>query len=129
MCSLSYGRHPTQPSTLNPSNALLTHLPTPASSSGASISIPASTPSIGLCTWTSQGISVVLSVCLFVATHGHVRRNVLGKGSGERLLGADLLAADETVDRDGNGPVNILRGAVFGETHLAKGLGDTHDGF
>ena len=55
--------------------------------------------------------------------------NILCKRPRERLLTADLLPADERVDRDGDGAVDVLRGAVFGQAHLAKGLADAHDGF
>ncbi|KAJ6443533.1 hypothetical protein O9K51_04712 [Purpureocillium lavendulum] len=41
---------------------------------------------------------------------------------------AHLLAADEAVDRHGNGPVNVLRRAVLGKAHPAKGLADADDG-
>lgn len=54
---------------------------------------------------------------------------VLGKGSGEGLLAADLLAADETLDGDGDGAVDVLGGAVFGEAHAAEGFADADDGF
>ena len=57
------------------------------------------------------------------------RKNILRKRPRERLLTADLLPADERVDRDGDGAVDVLRGAVFGQAHLAKGLADAHDGF
>lgn len=54
---------------------------------------------------------------------------VLGKGAGEGFLAADLLAADEALDGDGDGAVDVLRGAVLGETHAAEGLADADDGF
>ena len=57
------------------------------------------------------------------------KNDVLGKRPRERLLAADLLPAHERVDRDGDGAVDVLRGAVFRQAHLAKGLADAHDGF
>ena len=57
------------------------------------------------------------------------RKYILGKRPRERLLAADLLPADEGVDRDGDGAVDVLRRAVFRQAHLAKGLADAHDGF
>lgn len=57
------------------------------------------------------------------------REGVLGKGSGEGLFAADLLAADETLDGDGDGAVDVLGGAVFGEAHSAEGFADADDGF
>src|SRR5687768_13626826 len=40
-------------------------------------------------------------------------QGVLGKRSSQSLLAADLLTADEAVDGDGNGAVNVLGCAVF----------------
>ena len=71
----------------------------------------------------------------FTRTRGRRRRKekkrkyILGKRPRERLLAADLLPADEGVDRDGDGAVDVLRRAVFRQAHLAKGLADAHDGF
>jgi hypothetical protein len=39
------------------------------------------------------------------------------------------LAADEALDRHGNGAINVLRGAVLGEAHPAEGLADADDRF
>jgi transposase len=39
------------------------------------------------------------------------------------------LAADKTLDRDGNGAVNVLRRAVLGQAHAGEGLADADDGF
>lgn len=36
-------------------------------------------------------------------------QRILGEGPRERLLGADLLATDEALDRDGDGAVDVLR--------------------
>lgn len=55
--------------------------------------------------------------------------SVLGESSGEGLFAADLLAADETLDGDGDGAVNVLGGAVFREAHAAEGFADADDGF
>lgn len=55
--------------------------------------------------------------------------NSLGKRPGQRLLTADLLRADETLHGNCDGPVDVLRGAVFGQAHFAEGFGDAHDGF
>lgn len=62
-------------------------------------------------------------------TKENSKGNILCKSPCEGLLAADFLRPDKTIDRDGNGPVNVLRGAVLGETHLAKGFADSHDGF
>jgi len=35
----------------------------------------------------------------------------------------------EAVDRDGDGAVNVLGGAVLGQPHAAEGLADADDGF
>lgn len=55
--------------------------------------------------------------------------DILGKCSGKRLLGADLLAADEGLHGHGNGAVNVLGRAVLGQAHLAERFSNTHDGF
>lgn len=55
--------------------------------------------------------------------------NILCKSPREGLLAADFLRPDKAVDRDGDGPVHVLRGTVLGEPHLAKGFADSHDGF
>ena len=57
------------------------------------------------------------------------KQYILCKRPRERLLTADLLPADERVDRHGDGAVDVLRGAVLGQAHLAKGFADAHDGF
>ena len=48
------------------------------------------------------------------------RNYILGKRPREGLLAAHFLRADKTVDRHGDGAVDILRGAVFREAHLAE---------
>lgn len=55
--------------------------------------------------------------------------NILGKCARQRLLAANLLAANEGLDGDGDGTVNILGGTVLRQAHLAESLGDTHNGF
>lgn len=57
------------------------------------------------------------------------RGNILCKSPREGLLTADFLRPDKAVDRDGDGPVHVLRGTVLGEPHFAKGFADPHDGF
>lgn len=54
-------------------------------------------------------------------------RNVLGECTSQCLLAANLLAANEGVHCHGNGTVNVLRRAVFGQAHFAEGLSDTHN--
>ena len=54
---------------------------------------------------------------------------ILCKRTRQRLLARDLLRADETLDRDGDGAVDVLHGAVVREAHLAEGFGDADDGF
>lgn len=56
-------------------------------------------------------------------------KNILGKCTRKCLLAADLLAADERVNRHRNGTVNILRRAEVGQTHPAERLRNTHNGF
>ena len=56
-------------------------------------------------------------------------RNILSERPRQRLLTADLLPADERVDRDCDGTVDILRSAIFGQTHFAESFADAHDGF
>lgn len=56
-------------------------------------------------------------------------RDILRKRPRESLLAADLLAADETVDCDCDGAVDVPSVAVFTQTHLRECLRDTHDGF
>lgn len=56
-------------------------------------------------------------------------KGVLGKCTRQRLFAADLLAADEGVYGDSNRTVNVLCGTILGQTHLAEGFRDTHDGF
>ena len=55
--------------------------------------------------------------------------DVLGKGTGEGLLAADLLAAHEALDRDGNSPVDVLLRTVLGQSHTAECLTNADDGF
>ncbi len=55
--------------------------------------------------------------------------HILGKSPGERLLATDFLRPDKTVDRHGNGAVDVLRSAIFREPHLAEGLADAHYSF
>lgn len=56
-------------------------------------------------------------------------RNILSKRPRQRLLTADLLPADERIDRDCDCAVDVLRSAVFGQTHFAESFADAHDGF
>jgi hypothetical protein len=60
---------------------------------------------------------------------GKTENNVLGKCTRQRLLAADLLAANEGLDSDGDGTVNVLGGTVLRQAHLAESLGNTHNGF
>jgi hypothetical protein len=60
---------------------------------------------------------------------GGVGKDILGKSPGESFLAAEFLAADKRVDCDCDGAVNVLRRAEIRQSHLAKGLGDTHDRF
>ena len=62
------------------------------------------------------------------ATGPWPRQRVLGKRAGQSLLAADLLAADEALDRDGDGAVNVLGAAVVGEAHAAKSFANADDG-
>lgn len=55
--------------------------------------------------------------------------DILGECSRKSFLAADFLAANEGLNGDGDGAVDILRGAVVRQTHLAECFGDTHDGF
>lgn len=55
--------------------------------------------------------------------------DILGECSGKSFLTADFLAANEGVNGDGDGAVDILRGAVIRQAHLAECFGNTHDGF
>lgn len=56
-------------------------------------------------------------------------QRVLGKGSRQSLLAADLLAANKTLYCNGNCSVNVLCWAVFGETHSAERFANSNDGF
>lgn len=56
-------------------------------------------------------------------------RSILSKRPRQRLLTADLLPADERINRDRDGAVDVLRSAVFGQTHFAESFADAHDGF
>ena len=56
-------------------------------------------------------------------------QRIFGKGARESFLAADLLAADERVDRHGNGAIDVLGRDVVGKTHAAESFADTHDGF
>jgi len=60
---------------------------------------------------------------------GERREYILCKSPRQRLFTADLLSADEGVDCDCDGAIDILRGAVFREAHFAEGFADAHDGF
>ena len=54
---------------------------------------------------------------------------ILSKRPGQRFLTADLLRAHEALNRDGDGAIHVLRGAVVGKAHLAEGLGNADDCF
>lgn len=56
-------------------------------------------------------------------------KRILRKRSSERLLAADFLAADKTVDRNGDCTVDVACVAVLAEAHFGKGFADTEDGF
>ena len=55
--------------------------------------------------------------------------DILSERSRQCFLTADFLPADEGIHGDGDGAVDILRGAVFGEAHFAEGFADAHYGF
>ena len=57
------------------------------------------------------------------------KNNVLGKSPSKRLPTADFLGADKGIHRDGDGAIDVLRGAVLAETHFAEGFGDADYGF
>lgn len=56
------------------------------------------------------------------------RERILGEGPRKSLLAANLLAANETVNCDGDGAVDVTAAAVFGQAHLRKRLADAEDG-
>lgn len=59
------------------------------------------------CAWTAEG--------------------VFGESSSESPLAADLLAADEAVNGDRDGPIDVMSIAVLAEAHLRERLADTKD--
>ena len=56
-------------------------------------------------------------------------KRILGKRARERPLARHLLGADERVDRDGDGAIDVDATAVLGQPHPGKGLAQTDDGF
>ena len=54
---------------------------------------------------------------------------ILGKSPRERFLAADFLTAHERVNGHRDCAINVMRRAKVGKPHLAKRLGDAHDGF
>ena len=54
---------------------------------------------------------------------------VLRKCPCERLLAADFLAANEGVNGDSDGAIDVLRRDVFGQPHFAEGFCDAHNSF
>jgi hypothetical protein len=84
---------------------------------------------LGLGLWSGEGVSISSGLGALPFDGGRGGEDLLGECPGERLLAADLLAADEGLDGYGDGAVDVLGGAVLGQTHLAEGFGDTHDGF
>lgn len=57
------------------------------------------------------------------------RKRILGKRPRKRLLTTNLLTAHKTLNSNSNGAVNVLRGAVLGETHATEGFADADYGF
>ena len=57
------------------------------------------------------------------------REGILCKRARERPLARHLLRADKGIDGDGDGAVNVLRGAVLAQAHARKGFADADDGF
>lgn len=55
------------------------------------------------------------------------RKRVLGERSRQRLFAAHLLAAYEAVNCHRNGSVNVLRRAVFRQSHSAECLANSDD--
>ncbi len=55
-------------------------------------------------------------------------QRILGKGTSQRLLAAGLLAADKTLDCDGDGTIDVLGRTVLRQPHAAEGLGNANDG-
>ncbi len=56
-------------------------------------------------------------------------KDLLGKGPSQSLLAAHFLRSDEAINRDSDGTIYILRGAVIRKAHLAERFADAHDGF
>ena len=48
--------------------------------------------------------------------------SILGESARQRLLARNLLAADEAVDGDGDGAVDVVCAAVLGQSHLGECL-------
>jgi hypothetical protein len=47
---------------------------------------------------------------------------VLGEGTSQCLLARDLLAADEAVDGNGDGAIDVVCAAVLGQSHFGESL-------
>ena len=57
------------------------------------------------------------------------RGHILGKSPRERFLAANLLTAHERVNGHCDRAIDVVRRTKVGKPHLAKRLGDAHDGF
>jgi hypothetical protein len=82
--------------------------------------------------WASGRFNVYLysTVRSFgLAYFNGVRGHILSKSPRERFLAANFLAAHERVNGYGDRAIDVVRRAKVGKPHLAKRLGDTHDGF
>lgn len=53
---------------------------------------------------------------------------VLGEGTGKSLLAGNFLAADEALNCNADGTVNVGRRNIVSQTHTAESLADANDG-
>lgn len=81
-------------------------------------------------THTSSPRTTIASRSTSTSTTAPARpsKRVLGKSTRERLLASNLLTANEAIDSDGNGAIDVRRAAELAEAHLGKGLADAEDG-
>jgi hypothetical protein len=56
-------------------------------------------------------------------------KSIFRKGSRKSPLAADFLAANEGLNSDSDGAIDIYARAVFRKTHFAESFGDTDYGF
>ena len=88
------------------------------------------TPPLPLPLRSLQRIPISLSANM-PTLHTSPRQNndILSKSPRQRLLSRNLLTPHKRIHSNSNSAINVLTTAVIRQSHLAKRLGNAHDGF